>query len=127
MSSPSTVEPNYIELVRFLVTPFLEFPESLTVDCETYSSQHKVLVRLAFAGSDKGRVFGRGGRTLHAIRAVVEASAKLAGQRVYLEVYGEREAGESHTAPAQEVAPPPRPGVPKPRPVRREDASSKTE
>jgi uncharacterized protein len=125
MSSPSTVEPNYIELVRFLVTPFLEFPESLTVDCETSASQHKVLVRLAFAGSDKGRVFGRGGRTLHAIRTVVEASAKLAGQTVYLEVYGEREAGNTPATPTH-VSPAPQGGVPRPRPVRN-NAASKAE
>jgi uncharacterized protein len=127
MSSPSTVEPNYIELVRFLVTPFLEFPESLMVDCETYASQHKVLVRLAFAGSDKGRVFGRGGRTLQAIRTVIEASGTLAGQRVYLEVYGEREAGESQAAPIPSSTASASPGVSRPRPVRREDISSKAD
>jgi hypothetical protein len=111
MSPPAIVEPNYIELVRFLVTPFLEFPEALTVDCETYAGQHKVLVRLAFAASDKGRVFGRNGRTLHAIRAVVEAAAQLSGQTAYLEVYGEREAVGSPAVPAKGAVPRPRPQV----------------
>jgi uncharacterized protein len=118
-SSPAT-EPNYIELVRFLVTPFLEFPEALVVDCETYGRQHKVLVRLAFASSDKGRVFGRGGRTLQAIRTVLEASAKLVGKEAYLEVFGEREAMDSLPPPSRnsgsKVAPP--------RPRRKENLST---
>jgi uncharacterized protein len=123
-SSPPSTNPNYVELVRFLVTPFLEFPESLTVDFETYGSQHKVLVRLAFASSDKGRVFGRGGRTLQAIRALVEAAAKLAGQSAYLEVFGERE-------PLSDSPPPPRTGVPvgrpKPRIKKPEERSAEAE
>jgi uncharacterized protein len=113
MSSPPPTNPNYVELVRFLVTPFLEFPESLTVDFETYAGQHKVLVRLAFASSDKGRVFGRGGRTLQAIRALVEAAAKLAGQTAYLEVFGERE------SLTDSPPPPPRTGAPVGRPIPR--------
>jgi uncharacterized protein len=120
MTSSPTVEPNYIELVRFLVTPFLEFPESLVVDCETYGQRHKVLVRLAFAASDKGRVFGRGGRTLQAIRTVLEASAKLVGKEAYLEVFGEREALDAPPPPPRssgvKVAPP--------RPRRKEDVST---
>ncbi len=107
--------PNYVELVRFLVTPFLEFPDSLTVDFESYASQHRVLVRMAFADSDKGRVFGRGGRTLQAIRAIVDAAAQLAGQTVSLEVFGERESAD--TAPAPRVSPS---SAPKPRPKKRE-------
>lgn len=122
MTSSPTVEPNYIELVRFLVTPFLEFPESLVVDCETYGRQHKILVRLAFAASDKGRVFGRGGRTLQAIRTVLEASAKLVGREAYLEVFGEREAMDAPPPPPRssgaKVAPP--------RPRRKEDVSTET-
>ncbi|MGB8703306.1 MAG: KH domain-containing protein [Thermosynechococcaceae cyanobacterium] len=127
MSSPSTIKPNYIALVRFLVTPFLEFPDALVVDCETYGRDQKVLVRLAFAASDKGRVFGRGGRTLNAIRTVVETAAKLAGQAVHLEVFGERETASG--PPLREAASPPptRNGstVPRPRIVKGEASQPK--
>lgn len=116
MSIPESTNPNYVELVRFLVTPFLEFPESLTVDFETYAGNHKVLVRLAFADSDKGRVFGRGGRTLQAIRTLVETDAKLTGQQAYLEVFGEREAqaeaASSQPKVSTESRPKPRPKKP---------------
>ena len=68
--------PNYPELVRFLVEPFLDSPEDLRIDCESYANNRKVWVRLAFAGSDKGRVFGRGGRTIQAMRTVLEAAGE---------------------------------------------------
>lgn len=83
--------PNYPELVRFLVQPFLEVPEALKVDCEINPMRSRVWIRLAFEGSDKGRVFGRGGRTIQAIRTVIEAAARAVGHSVYLDVYGARE------------------------------------
>jgi predicted RNA-binding protein YlqC (UPF0109 family) len=84
----ATQTPNYAELVKFLVQPFLELPESLRVDCEVSHSRAKVWVRLAFEGSDKGRVFGRGGRNIQAIRTVLEAAAQAAGYTAHLDIYG---------------------------------------
>jgi uncharacterized protein len=81
-------EPDYASLVRFLVEPFLELPESLKVDCEVSPSRGKVWVRIAFESADKGRVFGRGGRNIQAIRSVLEASARAAGYSAYLDVFG---------------------------------------
>ena len=80
--------PDYVSLVKFLVEPFLELPESLKVDCEVSPSRGKVWVRVAFEGADKGRVFGRGGRNIQAIRSVLEASARIAGYSAYLDVFG---------------------------------------
>jgi predicted RNA-binding protein YlqC (UPF0109 family) len=54
---------DYAELVRFLITPFLEEPDKLSIHCETYANG-KIWVRLAFADADKGHVFGRNGRTI---------------------------------------------------------------
>ncbi len=81
-------QPNYRELVEFLVTPFLDKPEALRFDCESYADQSKLWIRLAFDQSDKGRVFGKGGRTIQAIRRVVDIAGQLADQKVHLEVYG---------------------------------------
>lgn len=80
--------PDYIGLVRFLVLPFLESPDSLRVDCEISPRTSRVLIRLAFEGEDKGRVFGRGGRNIQAIRTVIQAVAHSAGQVAHLEVFG---------------------------------------
>jgi hypothetical protein len=87
IKSPAT-GPNYVGLVKFLVQPFLESPESLSVDCEISQILKRVWVRIAFDSTDKGKVFGRGGRNIQAIRTVIAAAAELAGQSVYLDIYG---------------------------------------
>lgn len=96
-SSPeSTTSPlvaaDYEALVQFLVAPFLESPEALKVNCEIHPQKAKVWVRMAFADADKGRVFGRGGRTIQAIRTVLEAAAQSAGHSIRLDIFGERDA-----------------------------------
>lgn len=80
--------PDYEGLVKFLLEPFLESPDSLRVDCETSSSRPKVLIRVAFDAPDKGRVFGRGGRNIQAIRTSLEAIGQTVGQSVHLDIYG---------------------------------------
>lgn len=80
--------PDYTGLVRFLIEPFLESANSLSIDCETSVMVDRVWIRIAFEGEDKGRVFGRGGRNMQVIKTVVAAAANLAGHSVYLDIYG---------------------------------------
>jgi uncharacterized protein len=87
-------EPNYVGLVRFLIEPFLDSSEQLRVDCET-SARGRVLIRLAFEGDDKGRVFGRGGRNIQAVRTVLQAVAQASGKSAHLEVFGSQ-SGQAH-------------------------------
>jgi uncharacterized protein len=87
MKSP-TASPDYVGLVQFLVQPFLESPESLSVDCEISPTLNRAWIRIAFEATDKGKVFGRGGRNIQAIRTVIAAAAELAGQSVHLDIYG---------------------------------------
>ena len=81
--------PDFEALVRFLVTPFLESPEALKLDFETLSEGQRLWIRIAFDGEDKGRVFGRGGRNIQAIRKVLKATGALYDCAVHLDVYGE--------------------------------------
>jgi hypothetical protein len=80
--------PDYVRLAKFLLQPFLDIPDSLLVDCEYSSSKPKVWLRVAFEGTDRGKVFGRGGRNIHALRNVLETAANLAGQSLYLDIFG---------------------------------------
>lgn len=80
-------KPDYLGLVMFLVGPFLESPDSLSIDCEQSNHNQRVWIRLAFEGMDKGRVFGRGGRNLQAIRQVLQTAAIAAGQSLHLDIY----------------------------------------
>ncbi|KAM3094702.1 KH domain-containing protein [Phormidesmis sp. 146-35] len=123
MADNSSIHPDYAGLVTFLVKPFLETPESLRVDCEVVANRSRVWVRLAFDGSDKGRVFGRGGRNIQAIRSVLEGVAKAAGYSAVLDIFGSQSDRESDSerpsvgsrgeTPSRST--PPR-SVPKPRP-----------
>lgn len=80
--------PNYSKIVRFLLEPLVDNPDSVKIDCEKLSSSDKVWVRVAFEQEDKGAVFGRGGRNLKAIQTVLNISATEANHQVYLDVYG---------------------------------------
>ena len=124
---PITIAPDYCGLVTYLVKPFLESPDSLKVDCEVSPRSSRVLVRVAFEGEDKGRVFGRGGRNIQAIRTVLQAIAQVAGKTAHLEVFGgqpEREDGSEDQSDDRrlgepQASPPPRASThspPKPRP-----------
>ncbi|MEM7064110.1 MAG: KH domain-containing protein [Cyanobacteria bacterium P01_B01_bin.77] len=81
--------PDFEALVRFLVTPFLESPDALRLDFEPLSDGQRLWIRVAFDGEDKGRVFGRGGRNIQAIRKVLKATGALHNCSVHLDVYGE--------------------------------------
>lgn len=83
----TTASPDYSGLVRFLVEPFLESPKSISVDCEQIKHNRRVWVRVAIEGGDKGKVYGRGGRNLQAIRTVLETAATAAGQSLHIEIY----------------------------------------
>ncbi|MEO0756464.1 MAG: KH domain-containing protein [Cyanobacteria bacterium J06648_16] len=86
---PDSEAPNFEALVRFLIQPLLDAPESLSVHCESLAGGKRIWVRVAFEGEDKGRVYGRGGRNIQAIRSVVTATGKLAGCEAHLDVFGE--------------------------------------
>jgi uncharacterized protein len=94
-SESAVAQVDYPALARFLIEPLLDQPEVLKIDCETHPQKPRVWVRLAFEGTDKGKVFGRGGRTIQAIRTVLSTAGQATGHTVHLEVFGEREHRES--------------------------------
>lgn len=100
MQQRPPASPDYAGLVRYLIEPFLESPRSLRVDAELHPRQSRAWVRLAFDDPDKGRVYGRGGRNIHAIRTVLEAVAKTAGQSIYLDIY-DAQAKDERYSPTQ--------------------------
>ncbi len=87
-TSQEATGPNYIGLVRFLLEPFLENSESLHADCEYLPSTNKVWLRVAFDVEDKGKVFGRGGRNIQAIRTILQTAATKGQQSLHLDVFG---------------------------------------
>ncbi|AKG23154.1 KH domain-containing protein [Calothrix sp. 336/3] len=116
----STAYPDYVGLVRFLMQPFLESPDSLSVDCEISHTRNRVWIRIAFDSTDKGKVFGRGGRNIQAIRTVIAAAAEAAGQSVYLDIYGSNAIGRDGSSFDEETEE--RLPMPKPRDRRGNDS-----
>lgn len=85
-----TSERDFEAIARFLMAPFLDQPEALKFHSETLLGGKKLWLRAAFdEDEDKGRVFGRGGRNISAIRTVIASAAKLSEMTVNLSVFGE--------------------------------------
>jgi uncharacterized protein len=80
--------PNYVELTRFLIQPFLANPEMLRVDVESSHGNTRVFIRVAFDEADRARAFGRNGRNVQAIRTTIEGLTQFSGQLVRLDVFG---------------------------------------
>lgn len=85
----TAISNDYEQLVRFLIEPFLANPQSLCVHSEVNQSNGKIWLRVAFDKNDRGKVFGRGGRTIQAMRTVVQASATAHNEFVFLDIYSD--------------------------------------
>ncbi len=94
------IKPDYSKLVKFLITPLLEFPNTFSVDCEEYNQGRKIWLRLDIKPEERGRVYGRGGRNIQSIRMVLKTAAKLAGQSLNLEIHETVQNQERHRKPS---------------------------
>lgn len=81
--------PNYEQLARFTIEPFLEDPQSLSINSEINSNNSKIWLRIAFDKSDRGKVFGRGGRNIQAIRTTIKTAATAHNESVFLDIYSD--------------------------------------
>ena len=89
---PQLTTTDFEALARFLMGPFLDRPEELKFHVEKLAGGKKLWLRAAFnEEEDKGRVFGRGGRNIKAMRNVMMAAAKQSDITVNLNVFGEPE------------------------------------
>ncbi len=71
-------------LLILLVRPIVDEPDR--VEVEASESDTRVELELRVAPDDIGKVIGRGGRTIRAIRTVVKAASVKVGKRVNVEV-----------------------------------------
>ena len=83
------VSPDYEQLARFLIEPFLEDPKSLSINSETNPQKKKIWLRVAFNKGDRGKVFGRGGRNIQAIRTTIQTAASAHDESVFLDIYSD--------------------------------------
>ena len=72
------------ELLAYLARELVDDPDAVRVDSE--EREGALVLRLHVAPGDVGKVIGRGGRIVRALRTVVRASAVREGRRVVVEI-----------------------------------------
>lgn len=77
------------EFLDYVVGGLVEHPEAVEIDHEEREGGH--CYRIFLHPEDSGRVIGRGGKTVGAIRSLVLASAQKHQIRAEVEVVVERE------------------------------------
>ena len=78
---PDAARALLVELARALV----DEPERVAVE-QFEEEDGTVVLELAVADDDYGKVIGRGGRTANALRTVVKAAAVRDGRRVLVDI-----------------------------------------
>ena len=72
------------ELVAYVARCLVESPDQVKV--ERIERDDAVVIQLSVADEDRGKVIGRGGRVIRALRTVVRASGTKSGERRLLEL-----------------------------------------
>ncbi len=99
MSTTGTDKTNDVkfkELVEYIVRSMVDDPSQVQVT-ET-EAERTILYEIRVAPGDGGRVIGRGGRVINAIRAIMRAAAGRYRKRVNLEVISPTRKGENDGA-----------------------------
>lgn len=78
---------NYKELVEFIAKYLVTQPEVVNVECGEEENGIKVMIRVAH--EDVGRIIGKRGATINAIRLLAKAAAVKAGERVDVDIVEE--------------------------------------
>jgi uncharacterized protein len=75
------------ELVEYLVKSLAEHPDAVELTEEEYEDTLSMVLKIS--PDDLGRIIGKGGNTINAIRTVVQAAASSHKKRAKLEVTSE--------------------------------------
>ena len=73
------------ELIEFVAKALVDDPEAITVT-EEVDADGTILVKLAAAQGDMGRIIGKQGRTAKAMRTLLNAKATRENQRAVLQI-----------------------------------------
>jgi predicted RNA-binding protein YlqC (UPF0109 family) len=73
------------ELLEYLAEGLVDDPDEVSVE-QFEEDDGTILLELAVADDDYGKVIGRGGRTAQALRTVLKAAGTRDGQRVLVDI-----------------------------------------
>ena len=77
--------PDYADLVTYIVTSIVDNPDAVVVETHPGRGRSQT-VEISLDPGDVGRVIGKGGRNIEAIRALVKAASIKDHERVNVEV-----------------------------------------
>lgn len=80
------------ELAEFLIKSLADHPEK--VELEEREEDDTVLIELRISPDDVGKIIGKNGNTINAIRTVLQTAASSHKKRARLEVVGQAETQE---------------------------------
>lgn len=83
------IEQNLVSLVRTVVEPLVEAPDQLEVIASRDEAASSILVEIRVAADDAGKVIGRQGRIIKAIRTLARAAASRSDCMVDVELIDE--------------------------------------
>ena len=86
---------DYVDLVDFIVKNIVDHPDAVVVRAVEGRGRSETL-EIRLDPGDVGRVIGKGGRNIEAIRSLVKASAIKEHHRVNVEVIADDEAREPY-------------------------------
>ena len=73
------------ELLEYLARQLVDEPDGVEVE-QFDEDDGTVVLELAVAEDDYGKIIGKGGRTANALRTVVKAAAVKEGRRVLIDI-----------------------------------------
>jgi predicted RNA-binding protein YlqC (UPF0109 family) len=72
------------DLVMFIAQAIVDEPDKVTVN--EVEGERAVVFELRVSPDDMGKIIGRKGRVIHAVRALVQAAAAKEGKRATVEI-----------------------------------------
>lgn len=94
------------EFIEYIVKNLVDQPDAVNVHC--YEGERGVMAEVRVASSDVGKVVGRGGKTINALRTIAMMACARLGRRIRIELIeeaGKPQASEEATPPQTEEMP----------------------
>ncbi len=73
------------KLLQTILEPMLDYPEALVITTE--DTPAKISYKISVHEADAGRVIGRGGRTIKAIRIIMSNAERDASKKVFVDLH----------------------------------------
>jgi hypothetical protein len=77
------------EFIEYIVKNLVDYPDEVRIN--EVNGTHSLIIELSVAKTDIGKVIGKKGKTIHAIRTLLMSVASRNGVRVSLEIIEEKE------------------------------------